>query len=288
MSVKKTTVIAALIALAISSSLSAFALTLEEVKASQCANIETVLQDKHAEAQLPLNPKTSAEFGIPSITFKEVNASKGVMVVFAWAKWCRPCINNIKYMKEIQHDFAGRIKVRAYDVDLRDTDSPAFESIPAALVYRNGSLAAIYTLLPDSVVFVKGAINQLLKNAPVLDEGTDPKLAGQDNLYKIPFMDDPIYRVEKEKSTLTVVYAYRPAKEHKGLTNFMIKLAAKYPDLGFFKYDLTKNSTLNHDFGHKFKWDYGVVLMKGGKIVNFIPSAPGISLNLEQMINMEK
>lgn len=288
MSVKKTTVIAALIALAISSSLSAFALTLEEVKASNSANIETILQDKYTQAQIPLNPKTSAEFGIPSITFKEANASKGIMVIYAWTKGCRPCINNIPLIKEIQQEFAGKIKVRAYDADLLDPDRPYLEVIPSAIIYKNGEHIATYIVLPDSVFLVKGAINQLLNNAPILNDETDPQLAGQDNLYKIPFMDDPIYRVEKEKSTLTVVYAYRPAKEHKGLTNFMIKLAAKYPDLGFFKYDLTKNSTLNHDFGHKFKWDYGVVLMKGGKIVNFIPSAPGISLNLEQMINMEK
>lgn len=287
MSVKKITVVAALMAFAFSAGLSAFALTLEEVKASQGAKVNSVLQSKYTEQDIPTNPKTSEEFGIPSITFKEVNQSKGVVVVFAWAKWCRPCISKISLIKEIGREFGAKIKLRAYDSDIKDPDSPYFKDIPTALLYKNGEIVGIYGVAPESMIFIKGAINYILKN-PVIPAESSAQFAGDNRIYNLPYMDDAIYKAQKEKSGLIVIYAYKPEKEHKQLTSFLIKVSNKNPDVMFYRYDLTKNSTLNHDFYHNFIWDYGVVLMKNGKVIRFIQYPPTISANLEQMISLEK
>jgi thiol-disulfide isomerase/thioredoxin len=261
-----------------------FALTFDEVNASQGAKIEQVLTKSYQDR---FRPQTSEEFGIPSVTFKEVKATKGVVVVFAWAKWCQPCITKIPLIKEVGSEFGTKIKLRAYDADTKDEDSPYIEKIPVAILYKDGMLVAIETVQPESMNVIKSSIRYMLKN-PVLPEKSAEQFAGENNLDKIPSMGDDMYRAELAKPKLTVVYAYRPEKEHKELTNFVIKIAEKYPDVGVFRYDLTKNHSLNHDSGHKFKWDFGIIFMKDGKFIDGQVYAPYISVNLERIIDENK
>jgi thioredoxin 2 len=73
-----------------------------------------------------------------------VTAATVPVLVDCWATWCGPCVAFAPVVKQIAHDWAGRLKVVKIDVDKSPIASERFaiRSIPTVLLFRDGELLA--------------------------------------------------------------------------------------------------------------------------------------------------
>lgn len=98
---------------------------------------------KWRAASLPEAGQTKATIsGLTKSQFNDLIASDQIVLVDFFAPWCGPCKKMAPYLKEIEKEFAGKLKLLKIDVDENETLAAELqiESIPVLQLYQNGKL----------------------------------------------------------------------------------------------------------------------------------------------------
>ena len=80
---------------------------------------------------------------VTDTNFREILASKSVVLVDFWATWCGPCRMLSPIVDDVAEAFAGRIEVAKCNVDDQEEIAEQFgiRSIPTLLFFKNGEVA---------------------------------------------------------------------------------------------------------------------------------------------------
>ena len=80
---------------------------------------------------------------VTDTNFKDILASKSVVLVDFWASWCGPCRMLSPIVDDVAEAFAGRIEVAKCNVDDQEDIAAEYgiRSIPTLLFFKDGELA---------------------------------------------------------------------------------------------------------------------------------------------------
>ena len=80
---------------------------------------------------------------VTDTNFKDILASKSVVLVDFWASWCGPCRMLSPIVDDVAEAFAGRIEVAKCNVDDQEeiAEEYGIRSIPTLLFFKDGELA---------------------------------------------------------------------------------------------------------------------------------------------------
>ena len=80
---------------------------------------------------------------VTDTNFKDILASKSVVLVVFWASWCGPCHMLSPIVDDVAEAFAGRIEVAKCNVDDQEeiAEEYGIRSIPTLLFFKDGELA---------------------------------------------------------------------------------------------------------------------------------------------------
>lgn len=85
----------------------------------------------------------------------EVLQSPVPVLVDFWAPWCGPCQQIAPSLEQIAVEYAGRLKVAKYNVDVSNAVAAqhGIRSIPTLFLFKNGEVAArLMGALPKSEI----------------------------------------------------------------------------------------------------------------------------------------
>lgn len=80
---------------------------------------------------------------VTDTNFKDILASKSVVLVDFWASWCGPCRMLSPIVDDVAEAFAGRIEVAKCNVDDQEeiAEEYGIRSIPTLLFFKDGVVA---------------------------------------------------------------------------------------------------------------------------------------------------
>ena len=80
---------------------------------------------------------------VTDTNFKDILASKSVVLVDFWASWCGPCRMLSPIVDDVAEAFAGRIEVAKCNVDDQEDIAAEYgiRSIPTLLFFKDGVVA---------------------------------------------------------------------------------------------------------------------------------------------------
>ena len=80
---------------------------------------------------------------VTDTNFKDILASKSVVLVDFWASWCGPCRMLSPIVDDVAEAFAGRIEVAKCNVDDQEEIAAEYgiRSIPTLLFFKDGVVA---------------------------------------------------------------------------------------------------------------------------------------------------